>query len=93
MKLSSEQHEELSKMTEHFSRIEDLAERMGVEVDTLAEDFNKNNSDLYANFKKNLLAIASKRQQIFRMSNSLRNSSETPTVNFSVIVNEERFLS
>jgi hypothetical protein len=90
MKLSAEQHAELSKMARYFGKIEELAECMGVEVDTLVEEFKQNKTAVYTNLKENLLGIAARRQQIFR--NHAGKDAEQPSiVNLTVIVNEDRF--
>jgi len=91
MKLSKEQLAQLDMMTGYFNKIEKIAERMGVEVDGLVDEFKQHNSTVYFNLKQNLLAIANKRQQIFKHGFSGDHAGQTSIVNLHVIVNEERF--
>ena len=90
MKLSTVQRAELKMMSRYFASIEKIADRMGIEVDALFEEF-MHHGLTYGSLKQNLLAVASNRREIFsRHGNRLRNS-ETSIVNLAVLVNEDRF--
>ncbi|CAN5589178.1 hypothetical protein BH11BAC1_BH11BAC1_07990 [soil metagenome] len=91
MKLSMEQHAQLDKMAGYFDKIEEIAERMGVEVDALVEEIKQNNSAVYLNLKQNLLGNATNRQQIFNRYYKSGNTGHASIVNLNVIVNEDRF--
>lgn len=89
MELSMEQHAELSKMASYFFRIEQIADRMGIEVDTLIEELRQTNQSVYTSLKKNLLAMAEKRQHALRRND--KGTGNASIINLSVIVNEDRF--
>lgn len=91
MKLSLEQHSELSEMTRHFGKIEEIAVQMGIEVDSLAEKCNMNIHAIESDRNPNLHALTSNRQHIFKQNNLNRNKHRSSIVNLSVIINEDRF--
>ena len=73
----------------HFEKIESIATKMGVEVDDLIQEFKNNNTAAYSSFKKSILAIAQKRQDIFRRSNKGNSPEEASVIGLSIIVNED----
>jgi len=89
MKLAVEKNPELKKLSQYFEKIELIAARMGVEVDDLIQEFKNNNTAAYASFKKNILAIAQKRQDIFKRNNRGSSPEEASVIGLSIIVNEE----
>ncbi len=92
MKLSKKQHTDLSELARHFDKIEELAERMGVEIDTLSAGSEiQNNSVLHD--RKRKLTIASQRSSIFKESNSENISEPENRIRLTAIVNEDRFIS
>ena len=88
MKLSAEKDAELKKLTQYFEKIESIAENMGVEVDDLIQEFKNNNTAAYATFKKNILAIAQKRQHIFKRADRGSSPEEASVIGLSIIVND-----
>ncbi|MCX6291479.1 MAG: hypothetical protein NT126_06910 [Bacteroidetes bacterium] len=88
MKLAVEKKAELRKLSLYFEKIEDIASKMGVEVDDLIQEFKNNNTAAYANFKKSILAIAQKRQDVFKRSHKGNSPEEASVVGLSIIVNE-----
>ena len=90
MKLSGEKSSELKKLAQYFEKIEALAARMGVEVDDLIQEFKNNNTAAYATFKKNILAMAQKRQHIFKRTNRGGSPEEASVIGLSIIVNDEQ---
>ena len=88
MKLAAEKNAELKKLSEYFKKIETIAARMGVEVDDLMQEFNNNNTAAYATFKKNILAIAEKRQHIFKRADKGSSPEEASVIGLSILVND-----
>jgi hypothetical protein len=91
MKLSVEQSAGLTEVARYFDRIEEIAERMEVELDSLNEGFKSDSHAVYSNLKQHLPAIAAKRQQVLRHNEKGRYPEQTSIVNLAVIVNKDRF--
>lgn len=91
MKLSIEQHSELSEMARHFYKIEEIAGQMGIEVDSLAERCNLNIQSIEQDRNPNLHALSSNRRHLFRQNILNRNDDHSSIVNLTVIINEDRF--
>jgi hypothetical protein len=89
MKLTAEKNLELKKLSQYFDKIEIIASRMGVEVEDLMQEFKNNNTAVYASFKKSILGIAQRRQDVFKRSNKGSSSEETSVIGLSIIVNED----
>ena len=89
MKLAIEKNTELKKLAQYFQKIEAIAAKMGVEVDDLIQEFKNNNTAAYATFKKNILAIAQKRQDIFKRADRGNSPEEASIIGLSMIVKEE----
>ena len=88
MNLSSEKDAELIKLTQYFEKIELIAEKLGVEVDDLIEEFKDNNAGAYSYFKKSVLAIAQNRQHVFKRADKGSSPEEASVIGLSIIVNE-----
>ncbi len=88
MKLAAEKNAELKKLTQYFEKIEFIAAKMGVEVDDLIQEFKNNNTAAYVTFKKSILAIAQKRQHIFKRADKGGSPEEASVIGLSIIVNE-----
>jgi len=91
MKLTIDQRPQLEKLAKYFQKIEEIAEKMGVEVDDLIQEFKNNNTAVYANFKKSILGIAQKRQAAFKRHDKGKDPEEASIVNLNIIVNYSRF--
>jgi hypothetical protein len=89
MKLTIEKHAELKKLSQYFKKIEAIAAKMGVGVDDLIQEFKNNNTAAYATFKKNIIAIAQKRQDIFKRADKGSSPEEASVIGLSMIVNED----
>ena len=90
MKLGTDKNAELKKLAEYFDKIESIAAKMGVEVDDLIQEFKNNNTAAYVTFKKSILAIAQKRQHIFKRADKGSSPEEASVIGLSIIVNEDR---
>jgi hypothetical protein len=66
MKLAADKNEELKKLSDYFEEIETIAAKLGVEVEDLMQEYKNNNTASFDTFKKSLLAIAEKRQHVFK---------------------------
>jgi len=88
MKLAVEKNAELKKLSQYFEKIESIAAKMGVEVDDLIQEFKNNNTAAYATFKKSILGIAQKRQDIFKRADKGSSPEEASVIGLSIIVNE-----
>ena len=83
MKLSLQQHNALSKMTQYFTMIEEF----GDEINSAEETSDiADVKGVKANYTEN---IGSRRRQIFNEHNA--GGSRGSIVNLSVIVNEKKF--
>ena len=91
MNLSVDQHHELTKISRYFEKIEEMADRMGLEVDCFADGLIPHNSSVFQNLKQNIQDMAAKRQHILRNYGSGRKGAQASIVNLTVIVNEGRF--
>jgi hypothetical protein len=91
MNLSVDQHHELTRISRYFEKIEEMADRMGLEVDCFAEGLIPHNSSVFLNLKHNLQDMAAKRQHIFRNYHHGGKREHASIVNLTVIVNEGRF--
>lgn len=89
MKLGTDKYAELKKLAEYFDKIESIAAKMGVEVDDLIQEFKNNNTAAYVTFKKSILAIAQKRQHIFKRADKGSSPEEASVIGLSIIVNED----
>jgi hypothetical protein len=89
MKMNSEKNTEMKKLSQYFQKIEAIAAKMGVEVDDLIQEFKNNNTAAYATFKKSILAIAQKRQVIFKRADKGSSPEEASVIGLSIIVNED----
>ena len=92
MELSRQQHAELARMARYFGRIEEIAEHLGVEVDMLIDDCKTQKNPVYEHLKKTILQMADKRKNAFRKKDPGKDPEEAIILNFSVHVNEDRFL-
>jgi hypothetical protein len=89
MKLAAEKNAELKKLSQYFEKIESIAAKMGVEVDDLIQEFKNNNTAAYATFKKSILAIAQKRQVIFKRADTGNSAEEASVIGMSILVNDD----
>ena len=89
MKLGTDKNAELKKLAQYFEKIETIAARMGVEVDDLIQEFKNNNTAAYVTFKKSILAIAQKRQHVFKRADKGSSPEEASVIGLSIIVNED----
>jgi len=87
MRLALEKHAELKKLAQYFEKIESIAEKMGVEVDDLIQEFKNNNTAAYASFKKNILAIAQKRRETFKRTDKGNSPEEASVIGLSILIN------
>jgi len=90
MKLALEKNAELKKLSQYFQKIESIAAKMGVEVDDLIQEFKNNNTAAYSTFKKSILAIAQKRQDIFKRADKGSSPEEASVIGLSIIVEKEK---
>lgn len=91
MKLSREQHSDLNELAMQFGKIEVIAEELGIEVDSLAENGQANVTPPDVNLKPVLHALTSGRRQILLKAYQQKNAPASSIVNLSVMVNEDRF--
>ena len=89
MKLGTDKNAELKKLAQYFEKIETIAARMGVEVDDLIQEFKNNNTAAYVTFKESILAIAQKRQHVFKRADKGSSPEEASVIGLSIIVNED----
>ncbi len=89
MKIAIEKNAELKKLSQYFDKIESIAAKMGVEVDDLIQEFKNNNTAAYVTFKKSILGIAQKRQDIFKRADKGSSPEEASVIGLSIIVNED----
>ena len=87
MKLSADQHAELGKMSRYFNHIEEIADKLGVEIDVLSGE-----QELHpANLKNLHPEISVVRRNFFNRYIQNGRSERVSIVNLHVIVNEDRF--
>jgi hypothetical protein len=87
MKLAADKKEDLKKLADCFEKIEELASKMGVEVEDLMQEFKNNNTASYDTFKKSLLAVAEKRMHAFRSQD--QNAAGTHSGEMSILKEEK----
>ncbi|MCC7233462.1 MAG: hypothetical protein IT242_11000 [Bacteroidia bacterium] len=64
MELTLKNDQELSRLTNYFQGIEEIADTMGIDVDDLVTDRKARNQNMYIRFKRNVLSMARRRQEL-----------------------------
>lgn len=93
MKLTHQQQNDLYRLANYFDHVEELSRKMGIELESLIEEYKNNNSAIYHNLKKSILDMAEKRQSAYRKGNNSDGFESASIVNLAVFVNENNFIN
>lgn len=90
MKMTIVKHPELTKLTGYFKNIEELAEKLGIDVDDLVWEQRNRNLRMYTSFKQDLAGLARKRAEVLlNHQGSAGTTEKSSIVELTIIVNKD----
>jgi hypothetical protein len=79
MKLTIEKHPELERLANCFQKIEDIAERMGIDLDEFLHPSGSKDPVMYTSFRKDLIHLSQKRVKALLESTPDSMKDENPS--------------